>query len=182
MNIVLSGYPASGTTTLAMRLADRYSFTRIEAGEIVREAAEAHGQSLVAFDQTLCENEELDRELDAKIRSRVAEYNRVILESCYSGHRLDNTALHIWMTAPHKQRIRRFADREGISVAKASERVPSIERSIRFRAREFYGIDIEDRQVYDAVINTGEATVSESFEQLQNLLFEEDLIVKPPSV
>lgn len=179
MNIVLSGYPASGTTTLAIKLADRHSLTRIDAGDIVREVAQQRGQSMAAFDQALCENEELDRELDAEIRTRVAEHERVVLESCYSGHRLKNKSVHVWVTAPRDQRIQRFADRENMSVEEAKKRVPLIEDSIRFRAREFYGINIDDRQGYDAVINTGQPTVSESFEELQNLLFERNLIPVP---
>lgn len=170
MNVILSGYPASGTTTLAIQLVGRYPFTRIDAGDIVREAAEARGMTLFQFDQLLRENEELDRELDAEIRDRVAEHERVVLESCYSGHRISNIKLHVWITAPREQRIMRFAEREDVSFTKASDRISAIEESLRYRACEFYGINIEDAETYDAVINTGTSTVSESFNQLKNLL------------
>lgn len=179
MNIVLSGYPASGTTTLAKELADRHSLTRIDAGDIVREVAQERGQSMAAFDQTLCENEALDRELDAEIRTRVSKHERVVLESCYSGHRLENKSLHVWVTAPREQRIQRFADRENITHKEAEKRVPLIEDSIRFRAQEFYGIDIEDHEEYDAVIETGQPTVSESVEEIQDLLFDRNLLSVP---
>lgn len=182
MEIVLSGYPASGTTTLATYLVDKYSFTRIDAGDIVRDAAEARGMNLFQFDQLLRENEELDRWLDAEIRSQVAEHDRVVLESCYSGHQLEKVESHIWVTAPREERINRFAEREDMSVPKAMDEILSIEESIRFRAREFYGIDIENIDTYDAIIDTGSSTIAESFKELEEQLAGQNLIVRPELV
>lgn len=170
MKIVLSGYPAGGKTTLAKEIEAYYNFSRIDAGDIVLEESRKRGISIFEFDEILQENPAIDYELDRRIKQRVFNKKDVVLESCYSGHQIDDVTLHAWVEAPRETRIDRFADREGFSKSKSRSLIKKIEDSIRFRAKCFYGIDIEDKTQYDLIIETKSSKVSESFGEIQDQL------------
>jgi cytidylate kinase len=64
----------------------------------------------------------------------------------------------VWIDADEQERARRVAAREGIEheVALAADRAR--EASERRRYRAYYGIDFDDRSIYDLVIDsTGRA-------------------------
>ena len=66
----------------------------------------------------------------------------------------DYADLKVWLDAPLDVRATRIADREEKSVDTAREETQARADSEALRYREYYDIDIEDRSIYDLVVNT----------------------------
>lgn len=62
--------------------------------------------------------------------------------------------LKIWLDAPIMERARRVARREGISVEEAFVSIAEREKGNKKRYLNLYGIDIDDKSIYDLIINT----------------------------
>jgi cytidylate kinase len=60
----------------------------------------------------------------------------------------------VWLDAPLGVRAERIADREDKPVGRAREETRARAESEAGRYRAYYGIDIEDRSIYDLVVNT----------------------------
>lgn len=165
--VTLSGPPASGTTTLAERLADEFGFDVLNGGDIFRDLAAERGLSVAEF-ATLAEDDpRIDRDVDDRLRSAIDAHlegtrdldarskTGLIVESRLAGWHADGRAdLSVWLDAPVEVRADRLEDRDETPAA-LRER----ERSDATRYREYYDIDITDRSVYDLVVDT--ATLSE---------------------
>ncbi|MFB6152384.1 MAG: (d)CMP kinase [Haloarculaceae archaeon] len=155
MLITVSGPAGSGKTTLAEGLADALEYDYVSGGDIFRSLADERGYSLVEFNKLAEEDDQVDRDLDRRLRNIAHDRDDLVLESRLSGWMAgDHADLKIWLDAPEDVRIERVADREADDLETA--RAETIERaaSEARRYREYYGIDIEDRSIYDLVVNT----------------------------
>jgi len=155
MLLTVSGPAGGGKTTFAEMLADALGFDHVSGGDIFRSLADERGYSLVEFNKLAEEDDQVDRDLDRRIRSIAAERDDVVLEGRLAGWMAgDHADLRFWLDAPLEVRVARIADREDTSVetarAETTERADSEAR----RYQEYYGIDIEDRSIYDLVLNT----------------------------
>jgi len=155
MLITVSGPAGSGKSTFADALADELGYEHVSGGDIFRKLADERGHSLVEFNRLAEEDDEVDRDLDRRLREIARERDDVVLESRLSGWMAGEHAdIKIWLDAPLEVRIDRIADREDSDPETA--RAETVERadSEARRYREYYGIDIEDRSIYDLVLNT----------------------------
>jgi cytidylate kinase len=62
--------------------------------------------------------------------------------------------LRVWLDAPLDVRADRIADRENKPLEEVLEETRARAASEAQRYREYYGIDIEDRSIYDLTVNT----------------------------
>jgi cytidylate kinase len=60
----------------------------------------------------------------------------------------------VWLDAPFEVRTARIAEREDEPIERVREQTREREASEKQRYREYYGIDIDDRSIYDLVYNT----------------------------
>ena len=67
------------------------------------------------------------------------------------GHRPN---IKLFLTTPFEARVRRIAEREGLSLEEARRETLVRSESERERFMRYYGIDINDLTVYDVVLNT----------------------------
>lgn len=153
--ITLSGPAGSGKSHCAAALAEAFGLPRHSAGSIFRRIAEERGVSIEELTKMAEDDEGIDREIDRR-SEELAKGGGVILEgrlvAFFSPP--DKRALSFYLTAPFEERVRRIADREGISIAEARRRTLAREKGERRRYRKIYGIDIDDLSRYDFVINT----------------------------
>ena len=155
MLITVSGPPGSGTSTVAASLADSLDYEHVSGGDIFRALAEERGHSLAAFNELAEEDDQIDRDLDRRLRTIAAERDDLVLESRLAGWMAaEHADLKCWLDAPIDVRAARIAEREDVPVDEA--KADTIERadSEALRYREYYGIDIDDLSIYDLTLNT----------------------------
>ncbi|RJX42076.1 cytidylate kinase [Halonotius aquaticus] len=155
MLLTVSGPPGSGKSTNAAALAAAFDLDHVSGGDIFRELAAERGLSPVEFNELAEEDDQIDRDLDARLREIAVEDDDVVLESRLAGWLAgDHADVKIWLDAPLAVRADRIADREDKSVAVAREETERREQSERKRYQEYYNIDIADLSIYDITYNT----------------------------
>jgi cytidylate kinase len=155
MLLTVSGPAGSGKTTFAEGLAEALDYGYVSGGDIFRSLADERGVSLVEFNRMAEEDDQVDRDLDRRLREAARERDDLVLESRLAGWMAGDYAdLKFWLDAPLSVRTARVADREDKTPPTAREETVERAASEARRYREYYGIDIEDRSVYDLVLNT----------------------------
>jgi len=163
MLLTVSGPPGSGKSTNAELLADRFDLEHISGGDIFRQLADERGYTPVEFNELAEEEEQIDKDLDRRLRTIAATRDDVLLESRLAGWlAAEHADLRFWLDAPLDVRAERIADREDKTVAEARATTERREQSEAKRYADLYDIDIHDLTIYDATFNTarwGETTV-----------------------
>mgnify|MGYP002760329575 FL=1 len=155
MLLTVSGPPGSGKSTHAAALAEAFELDHVSGGDIFRELAAERGYSPVAFNELAEDDDQIDRDLDARLREIAVEDDDVVLESRLAGWLAgDHADLKIWLDAPLAVRADRIADREEKPTAVAREETERREQSERKRYQEYYNIDIAELSIYDLTYNT----------------------------
>jgi cytidylate kinase len=156
MLITISGPPGGGKTTVATAVADAFDLDHVSGGDVFRSLAEERGYSLVEFNALAEEDDSIDRDLDRRLRKTARDREDLVLESRLSGWMAgDHADLRVWLDAPLDTRSARIAEREGSSLETARRETKAREDSEKRRYREYYGIEFEDRSIYDLAVNTG---------------------------
>jgi cytidylate kinase len=155
MLITVSGPGGSGKSTLAATLADRLGYDHVSGGDIFRDIAAERDLSPLELNKLAEEDDQIDRDLDRRLRSTARENDDLVLESRLAGWMAGDYAdLRLWLDAPLDVRAARIADREDKPVETAREETVARADSEKLRYEEYYGIDIDDLAIYDLVINT----------------------------
>jgi len=155
MLITVSGPAGSGKSTFADALAAELGYDHVSGGDIFRSMANERGVSLVEFNRLAEEDDQVDRDLDRRLREIATERDDLVLESRLAGWIAGEEAdMKFWLDAPLDVRVDRVADREDKSRETARQESTERATSEAKRYEEYYGIDIEDRSIYDLVINT----------------------------
>ncbi|MFW5939969.1 MAG: (d)CMP kinase [Halolamina sp.] len=169
MLLTVSGPPGSGKSTNAELLAERFDLEHISGGDIFRELADERGYTPVEFNELAEEEEQIDKDLDRRLRTIAATRDDVLLESRLAGWlAADHADLRFWLDAPLDVRAARIAEREDKTVDEARETTQRREQSEAKRYMELYDVDVADLSIYDAAFNTarwGELTVPDLLAQ-----------------
>lgn len=148
--ITISGYPGSGTTTLAERLGKRFDLPVVSAGAVFRRMAEEQGLSLQEFGVRADRDPEIDRALDARMLATVKETGNCVAEGRLTGALVPDATLRVWLHAPQSVRFVRVWTRSGESPKEMERR----EQHEAHRYSTTYGIWIHDCEHYDLCIDT----------------------------
>lgn len=154
--ITISGTPGSGKSTVAELLKDQLHLPYVYSGLLFRRLAKQHNMNLEKFGSYCENNDEIDRQLDAK-QVDILRKGNVILEGRLAGWLayLNNIpAFKIMLDAPLDVRSQRVKKRENGSVEKRKEEIVKREKSERVRYQKFYNIDLNNTSIYDLVIDT----------------------------
>lgn len=164
--VTVSGRIASGSTTLAKKLAHALKWHRIEGGEIFWEAVR-NKLGLDAKDTALRPDEE-DKMFDESLKHILETRDHTIVESKLAGFIArdmpDVFKVLVICTDPEGNdqtniRIDRLVNRENLSIAEAKEEVLTREKSDVEKWRRLYGGNDShwtywEESYYDLVINT----------------------------
>ncbi|WP_266078221.1 (d)CMP kinase [Haladaptatus caseinilyticus] len=155
MLLTVSGPPGSGKSTTAEGLAEIFGLEHVSGGDIFRELAAERDLTPLEFNKLAEEDEEIDRDLDRRLREIAVERDDVVLESRLAGWLAGEHAdFRIWLDAPLDVRAARIADREEKAVEQAATETRARAGSEAQRYDEYYNIDITDLTIYDLSINT----------------------------
>lgn len=166
--ITVSGRIASGSTTLAKKIAHHLNWRHIEGGEIFWEALR-NKLGLAEKDTNLRPDNE-DELFDAQLKKILNEDKNIVLETKLAGFNAQNKngifkILVVCMGHNGRDetqiRIDRLVNREHISVDDAKEEVLNREKNDIEKWRRLYANDDSswnywDEKYYDLVINTFE--------------------------
>lgn len=154
--ITISGLAGSGKSHCASRLAELYGIPCHSAGSVFRKMASERGLSLEEFSKVVERDPKIDKEIDRRT-SELAKGSGLILEGrLVSSFSSSSSARKIsfYLTAPFEERVKRIAEREGISLKESEEKTRTREEGERQRYLALYGLDVNDLSHYDLVINT----------------------------
>jgi cytidylate kinase len=155
MLITISGPAGSGKSTAAAALSEALGYEHVSGGDIFRSLADERGMTPLELNREAETDDEIDRDLDRRLRETARERDDLVLESRLAGWMAGEHAdFKIWLDAPLAVRARRIADREDKPVDRAREETRARAESEARRYHEYYGIDIEDLSIYDLVLNT----------------------------
>ena len=155
MLITVSGPAGSGKSTLAAALSDRLEYEHVSGGDIFRTIAAERDLTPVELNRAAENDDQIDRDLDRRLRDLAREHEDLVLESRLAGWMAGEYAdLRLWLKAPSEVRVERIADREEKSLKRARSETQSRADSERRRYREYYDIDVTDLTIYDLIIDT----------------------------
>jgi cytidylate kinase len=136
-------------------LADALSVEHVSGGDIFRDLADERGYTPLEFNKLAEEDDQIDRDLDRRQREIASNRDDLVLESRLAGWMAGDLAdLKLWFDAPEEVRTQRVADREERDFETARSEMRARAESEAKRYRAYYGIDFEDRSIYDLTLNT----------------------------
>ncbi|MGE4275010.1 MAG: (d)CMP kinase [Candidatus Methanomethylophilaceae archaeon] len=158
MRLTISGPPGSGKTTVCQLLSERTGMDMYVFGRVFRELAAEKGLSLAELGRLAEEDFSVDRMIDGRLLDTARQREDIILESRLAAHLLTREgipAFRVYLDASVPVRAERIGHREGESAEQAEAAMMDRAASEADRYRKYYGIDIQDRSVYDLVLDTG---------------------------
>lgn len=151
--ITISGLHGVGKSTYAEALSKAFKVRHVSAGELFRGMAKSKGMDIIELTRHAEGDPKIDRLIDNTVKGE-AERGSVILDGVLTGWMVPYADIKIFLDAPLRARIRRIAQRDGISLEKARRRTLIRERAERERFHKYYGINLDDKDLYDLVIDT----------------------------
>jgi cytidylate kinase len=162
MIITVGGSIGSGKSTLARMLADKLGYKYLSIGSIMRGFAQERGITLIEMSKLAEKDPTIDRELDRR-QKELAKGNSVV-DSRLGAHMLI-ADFSIWVKASPEVCAKRVAGRDDITIKEAKKAIAERRASEEKRYQEIYGIDLEDKSVYDLVLDTDGLTPAGMLEE-----------------
>ena len=154
MIITIGGLPGTGTTTAAKLLSEKLDIPYISTGSIFRQMAKERGMSVLEFSDLAENDNTIDIEIDKRQAELAKSSSDLIIEGRLSAYFID-ADFKLWLNAPLNIRAERIADRESKDVDVATREVKIREESEALRYKEIHNININNMDIYDLVINSG---------------------------
>ena len=161
--IAVSGPPGSGKTTYARRLAGDLGLQYYSAGMIFREVARERGVSVEELNRIAAEDPSIDLEIDSRTLE-IGCRGGVVLEGHLVAWVLGGVAdVRIYVTAPLEVRIKRIAMRENRPLTDVYRETVAREYMHWRRFLDYYGIDVNNLQIFNLVLDTEPLSVEEAY-------------------
>ena len=183
MRITISGPPGSGKTTVCGKLSETLGLKAVVFGQVFRQLAADKGLTLVELGELAEKDPQIDADIDARIVETARSSPDIILESRLSAYMLTRNnipALRVYLDASPEVRFARIGIREEQELQHAIEETNARQKSEAKRYLMYYGIDINDRSVYDLIINTDELTPDEVLQRILDAVRVRNMLVKDP--
>lgn len=153
MIVTIGGLAGSGTTTATKILSKKMGVPYISAGDIFRQMAAEHNMDILQFSKFAENNIEIDKEIDQRQAKMARESQNLIVEGRLSAYFV-KADLKACFIAPLDIRADRISHRENKHPNTVKEEISQRGESEAKRYLEIHGIDIENLEIYDLIINT----------------------------
>ncbi len=172
MRITVSGHIGSGKTTVSLILSKLTSFKVYSGGYFFRKMSEDMDISLEEMNIMAEKDSKLDVTLNNLIEEFLKNNDNVIVESRLAGwiaHSSNIPAFKVFLDASREVRINRVSIREHDK--EIAQRVVLREESENFRFREYFQFFMDDKSIYDVVMNTELGSADEIANEIYKLAF-----------
>ena len=171
--VTIDGPSGSGKGTLAEQIADELGVRHFSASDVFYSIADERGISHVELSKQA--GKEVDLEVDRKTLERGLKTNCVI-DSRIASYVLGTYSdLKIYLTADLEERARRIAAREDKDLETVLEETRERDEENNRRYEEYYGIDTEDKSIYDVLIDNTDVDINEQQELVEKIVEESGL-------
>jgi CMP/dCMP kinase len=154
MIVTLSGPHGTGKSTYATKLATALRNRHVSAGGLFRKIAKERQLSLEELGELALADPSIDKLVDEKTLAE-AQKGNVVLDGQLAGWVLRGKAdLRIYLTAPENVRLERIAKRDKLSLEEATAQTKAREAVQSERYKRHYGFNVDDRSVYQLVLDT----------------------------
>jgi cytidylate kinase len=174
--ICVAGLTACGKSTAARRLAEKYGLKYVSGGTALKEYAwkigyKAKGRDWwetsegMRFLEQRLRDPKFDKQIDAKLLEW-AERGNVVLDS-WTMPWLTKKGFKIWLEVSPRERAKRLARRDGISVEEAARVIREKDGKTKRIYESLYGFKLgEDYSPFDLVLDSESLTSDEVFDTL----------------
>ncbi len=187
MIITINGYPGSGKTTIAKRLADTLGYKHFYMGKIRREAAKKRGMTLAEYNAFGETNPITDNEVDELVKKLGKSEDNLVVES-RTGWYLIPHSIKIFITVdPLVGAERVFKELQSTTHRNEDKELKNIDEvlsshqkrmtSDQLRYQKYYNIDYAAPENFDFIIDTTKLTPDEVFNK--TMLFIKQKISNP---
>ena len=168
--ITISGLHGTGKSTYAKAISEEFNLRHMSAGELFRQMASERGVSVEELSRIAERNKDIDHLIDEKTKAEASKGN-VILDGLLVGWMASDYAdLKIYLKCPDEVRLRRIAERDGITCEKAWKTTTFREDAEKKRFKRLYNIEMDDLSTYDLIINTGLMSIKSNIEVMRKFV------------
>ncbi len=150
MIIAVSGLTGSGKNTLGELLAKELGYMLV--CPTFKDLAKKEGISLMEFHKKAEKDPDIDKKFDELLKEQ-AKSNCVV--TTWLGPWIVDADIRIKVVASLQTRAERIAKRDGMTVEEAKKHIQQRDDNNRKRYKKLYGIDIDNEDIFDAVLNSG---------------------------
>lgn|GEM_PF-103465 len=175
--ICISGFAATGKSTVAKRIAKRLGFCYVSGGDALKALAVEMGyrpggrswwesKEGLRFLSLRKKDLSFDRKVDEKLLE-IAERGNVVVDSWVLPWMLGDRSLNIWMSASVDARAERMGRRAGISITRAKRILLKRDSESKRIYRRLYGVRLgENFSPFHLIIDTTYLTATQVYEMI----------------
>lgn len=149
IKLCISGFTASGKTTVANLVSAKLGIVHIHKS--YKEYVKSELQIAKFTDNA---SEEFVKKFDNDIKKQAASAGSCVLSTWLAPWFVEDATLRIWLHADIRVRAARWAKEYHIDSADAEKLVFEKDQSEILSIKRIYGIDINNRSIFDMIINT----------------------------
>jgi len=165
-NIILSGMPAAGKSTVANIITKQTNLKYIAGGNLLKEIAAERGYAVTGdewwdtddakrFVRERMNDPSIDRRVDARLKELISNGGFVL--TSYSLPWLVNGEITVWLEASEANRAKRMAKRDGYTIDRALEITRVRDRENVKHYKRLYGYDLaKDHGVFKLVLDAND--------------------------
>ncbi|MBR6737832.1 MAG: cytidylate kinase family protein [Clostridia bacterium] len=163
--ISLAGDLGSGKTTIGDILTKEYNLKKVSVGEFLREMATEHGMDVLTFNTYMESHPEFDKILDDRLKSYEHKDGDFLFDSRLAWHFVPSS-FKVYMTVDPVTAAKRImganrATESYENVEEAAKKIKERRKSENQRYENLYGVEIQNMQNYDLVVDTNGRTPEE---------------------
>jgi predicted cytidylate kinase len=162
--ITISGQICTGKSTLYCSLSSYLKWPLFSTGAYFRQIAKKNKLSLEKAEE---QNDQLTKQVDNKVKELLQKKEHILVEGWMAGIMAGglNDVLKVLLIASNSERVKRFSNREKVSLQIAKRLLKQREDSWLKQIEKIYKRrDIFKKQHYDLVINTTNTSPTKVFQ------------------
>lgn len=158
MRVTISGHSGCGTTTACGNVAKELGLQVLNY--TLRNMAAEMGVTLEELQLMAEKDPKYDYLVDKK-QIDMADGDNFVIGTRLAGWAVDNADLRVWLHASLETRAKRIASREGKPYGQVLEAVKLRDAQNKDRYMKYYGLDMDDKDGFDLIINTEYLTAAQ---------------------